>query len=91
MSWGNIEIEPAGRDLRIRVSDDGPGFPEEQILGGVRPFHSTRTRGAGLGLAMVRRFVRDGEGSIVLENLSQGGDRPGARVGLLLPSAVDHA
>lgn len=86
-----VEIEPEGRDLRISVSDDGPGFPDEQIRGGVRPFHSTRTRGAGLGLAMVRRFVRDGEGSMLLENCRPAGERRGARVVLLLPSAVDHA
>lgn len=86
-----IEIEPEGDDLRIRVSDDGPGFPDDLILGGVRPFQSTRARGAGLGLAMVRRFVRDGEGSMVLENRAESGERRGARVGLLLPSAVEHA
>jgi len=86
-----IEIEPDGRDLRIQVSDDGPGFPDELILGGVRPFQSTRSRGAGLGLAMVRRFVRDGEGSMSLENRTPSGERRGARVGLLLPSAVEHA
>jgi two-component system NtrC family sensor kinase len=86
-----IEIEPDGDDLRISVSDDGPGFPEDLILGGVRPFQSTRSRGAGLGLAMVRRFVRDGEGSMVLENRAESGERRGARVGLLLPSAVEHA
>ncbi len=86
-----IEIEPEGRALRISVSDDGPGFPDDLIRGGVRPFHSTRTKGAGLGLAMVRRFVRDGEGSIALENRSPDGERRGARVRLLLPSTIEHA
>jgi nitrogen fixation/metabolism regulation signal transduction histidine kinase len=89
---GVIEVNVAaeGDDLRIEVADDGPGFPEDLIQGGVRPFHSTRSRGAGLGLAMVRRFARDAEGSVALENRAPGGERPGARVTLLLPSAVAH-
>jgi C4-dicarboxylate-specific signal transduction histidine kinase len=85
-----IEADRDGDDLRIEVSDDGPGFPEELVLGGIRPFHSTRSRGAGLGLAMVRRFVRDAEGSMRIENRAESGERPGARVTLLLPSAVEH-
>jgi len=85
-----VDMEAEGDDLLIGVSDDGPGFPEAVILGGVRPFHSTRSRGAGLGLAMVRRFVRDAEGSMRLENGPGPGERPGARVTLLLPSAVEH-
>jgi signal transduction histidine kinase len=85
-----IEAERDGDDLRIEVSDDGPGFPEELVLGGIRPFHSTRSRGAGLGLAMVRRFVRDAEGSMRIDNRAESGERPGARVTLLLPSAVEH-
>lgn len=85
-----IEADRDGDDLRIEVSDDGPGFPEELVLGGIRPFHSTRSRGAGLGLAVVRRFVRDAEGSMRIENRAVSGERPGARVTLLLPSAVEH-
>ncbi|MBW2695756.1 MAG: ATP-binding protein [Deltaproteobacteria bacterium] len=89
---GRIEIDIAsqGEDLRICVEDDGPGFPAEVIERGVRPFYSTRTRGTGLGLAMVRRFVREADGSMELSNRSPSGERRGARVVLLLPSAVEH-
>lgn len=91
-----IEIDREGEGegesdtLRICVSDDGPGFPEELLLGGVRPFQSTRRHGAGLGLAMVRRLVRDGEGQMRIENRDGPGSRPGARVTLLLPSTVEN-
>jgi two-component system NtrC family sensor kinase len=85
-----IEIKSQGPDICIEVLDDGPGFPPEVLEGGIRPFYSTRSQGTGLGLAMVRRFVRDLEGEIKLSNRSTRADRPGGRVALLLPSAAHH-
>jgi signal transduction histidine kinase len=67
--------------LVLRVEDDGPGFPEEMLRVGVRPFATGREGGTGLGLAMVRRFTRDHGGDLDLAN-----QRPrGARVTLYLP------
>jgi C4-dicarboxylate-specific signal transduction histidine kinase len=85
-----IELSSEGDDLVVRVSDDGPGFPGEVIESGVRPFYSTRASGTGLGLAMVRRFVREVEGKMELSNHREEGERRGATVTLLLPSVVDH-
>jgi two-component system NtrC family sensor kinase len=65
----------------IRVSDDGPGFPEEILRAGIRPFATGRAGGTGLGLAMVRRFVHDIDGELQLENRSP----HGAQVTLRLP------
>jgi signal transduction histidine kinase len=67
--------------LELSVTDDGPGFPAELLAGGVRSFFSTRERGTGLGLAMVRRFARDLGGELRLENLTP----RGACARLLLP------
>lgn len=85
-----IDLRRQREGIRITVEDDGPGFPPELLESGIRPFYSTRARGAGLGLAMVRRFVSEAEGSIELANRSDRGERRGARVTLLLPSVVDH-
>jgi signal transduction histidine kinase len=73
-----------GDRVRIAVSDDGPGFPAELLEGGIRPFFSTRTRGTGLGLPMVKRFARDVGGDVTLSNR----DPHGACVTLVLPSEV---
>jgi signal transduction histidine kinase len=48
---------------RIAVSDDGPGFSEEAGKRLFEPF-STRPAGTGLGLATVRKIVRDHDGAI---------------------------
>jgi len=61
--------------LMIHVSDDGPGFPDEILRAGVRPFATGRSGGTGLGLAMVRRFTRDHGGELELANLEPHGAR----------------
>ena len=89
---GRIEIAIDRDDaiLRISVSDDGPGFPEELLSTGIQPFRSIQGRGTGLGLAMVRRFVRDNEGQMEIRNGNGSNNRPGARVTLLLPSTAEN-
>lgn len=54
--------------LRLTVSDDGPGFPQELLQSGVRSFVSHRPEGTGLGLAMVQRFVRSHGGELSLSS-----------------------
>lgn len=73
--------------LQLWVEDEGPGFPEEMLRAGVRPFATGRVGGTGLGLAMVRRFARDHDGELQLSNR---GAR-GARVTLRLPCPAASA
>lgn len=50
--------------LRIDVQDDGPGFRRDQLDHIFEPFHSTKTRGTGLGLTVAKRVVEAHHGSI---------------------------
>jgi two-component system NtrC family sensor kinase len=80
---GQVSLAAERKDgqLLLRVEDEGPGFPEEMLRAGVRPFATGRAGGTGLGLAMVRRFARDHDGELELTNRAP----HGARVTLRLP------
>lgn len=54
--------------LTIRVCDDGPGFPADMLQEGIRAFRTHRSGGTGLGLSMVKRFVRNHDGKLELHN-----------------------
>src|SRR5258708_1698769 len=85
-----IRIDHRSDMLCIEVLDDGPGFPDTVLSGGIRPFVTSRDAGTGLGLAIVRRFARDHGGELAIANRVP----RGARVTLSLPAVredVRHA
>lgn len=61
----------------FRVTDDGPGIPEEQQEKLFEPFtQGDKARGgvgSGLGLAIIKRIVDRHDGDIKLQNRPQGG------------------
>lgn len=60
-------------EVIIEVRDRGPGIApgsESQIF---EPFHTTRVRGTGLGLAVARRIAEQHDGSLHGENHPDGG------------------
>ena len=71
----------AGAWVRLVVSDNGSGFPEEFMARIFEPYVTTKPRGTGLGLAIVKKIVDEHHGEIAIEN------RPhnGASVTILLP------
>jgi signal transduction histidine kinase len=77
----DIRIDVVDDDLCVTVEDDGPGFPAETLEHGSQPFQTSRSGGTGLGLAMVRRVVRDLDGRLELSNR----EPHGACVRLVLP------
>lgn len=60
----------------IRVSDQGPGVPEEEIVQIFKPFvrgsSSAGTEGKGLGLAITRHVVHRHGGQVRAENIQNG-------------------
>ena len=59
--------------IRMEVSDNGPGIPEELRKRIFQPFFTTRTDGAGLGLATCLKNVQYHGGSIeVRSEVGQG-------------------
>jgi nitrogen fixation/metabolism regulation signal transduction histidine kinase len=66
--------------VAMRVEDNGPGF-EEALLGRLfEPYVTTKAKGTGLGMAIVKKIIEEHGGMIWAEN----GER-GARVVVRLP------
>ena len=53
-----------GARLRIEVSDNGPGVPEELLPHIFTPFFTTKKGGRGIGLALVRQLVHGNGGTV---------------------------
>lgn len=52
----------------ISIADTGGGIPREQINHIFEPFYTTKKKGTGLGLMIVRRIVQQHRGHIELES-----------------------
>jgi two-component system nitrogen regulation sensor histidine kinase NtrY len=69
--------------VQFEIIDNGLGFPEKDRHRLIEPYVTTRTKGAGLGLAIVARVVEDHGGLIELDDAP--GPSPGAVVRFVLP------
>jgi nitrogen fixation/metabolism regulation signal transduction histidine kinase len=69
--------------VRLAVTDNGCGFPEQVIQRAFEPYVTTKPRGTGLGLAIVKKIVEEHGGAATVTNVT-----PGARVTIELPAAV---
>jgi nitrogen fixation/metabolism regulation signal transduction histidine kinase len=79
-----VQVRKRAR-LEIVVSDNGPGFPAEDIETIFEPYVTTKQKGTGLGLAIVRKLIEEHGGQVMIDN--EAGD--GAAIKILLP--VDEA
>lgn len=61
------------RYVEIRFADDGPGFPEAMLNQLFEPYVTTKPKGTGLGLAVVKKIVEEHGGILWAENGSEGG------------------
>ena len=69
----NIQTGVYGTRPYLRVSDTGPGIPEEKQESIFEPFYTTRESGTGLGLAIVHRIVLDHGAEIRVESSPSAG------------------
>ena len=78
-----VRTELAEDGVKLAVSDNGAGFPEELMARIFEPYVTTKPRGTGLGLAIVKKIVDEHHGSVAIENQPA----RGASVTVLLPLA----
>ena len=68
ISIPNIKNSIKKNSLKIIICDNGNGIPKELIDKIFIPFYSTKKRGSGVGLFLVKRIIDDHEGTITLES-----------------------
>lgn len=72
---GTITVSTSGnRDgIRIVIADNGIGIPEDKLEQVFIPFFTTKTKGTGLGLAMVQKVLVNHDGRVsVRSTVGQG-------------------
>jgi two-component system, NtrC family, C4-dicarboxylate transport sensor histidine kinase DctB len=72
---GQIWISAAKEEAQVilMVSDNGPGFAEEQLDKLFTPFFTTKDQGLGMGLTISQRIIESFKGSISAKNRNGGG------------------
>jgi signal transduction histidine kinase len=64
-----------GSRLRIEINDNGPGVPDDLIPHIFTPFFTTKIKGSGIGLAMVRQLVHSNGGTVRYVKIANTGAR----------------
>ncbi|MFT3724686.1 MAG: HAMP domain-containing sensor histidine kinase [Hyphomonadaceae bacterium] len=69
-----VSVMRVGDEIRVRVSDDGPGMSAEALMAAENPFYrgdasrNRSTGGAGLGLTLASAIAKAHGGRLTLEN-----------------------
>jgi signal transduction histidine kinase len=81
--------------VRLTVIDNGPGFAENVLQRAFEPYITTKIKGTGLGLAVVKKIADEHRATVRIANLHQTTARDesvtGARVSLSFSSFVPTA
>jgi two-component system nitrogen regulation sensor histidine kinase NtrY len=78
-------VQSGDDDVRIIVTDDGVGLPQEDRARLTEPYVTHKPKGTGLGLAIVKKIMEDHHGRLMLDDRPEG---PGAVAALVLPAKV---
>jgi PAS domain S-box-containing protein len=72
--------------LQLTIADNGGGFPKQLLARAFEPYMTTKPKGTGLGLPIVKKIVEEHGGKIAIVNQEQGG----TCVSILLPLPVEE-
>ena len=81
-----VALEAQGKEGVVTIQDNGIGLPADRARL-FEPYVTTREKGTGLGLPIVKKIIEEHGGTLVLEDAEMfgGTDRPGARAVVRLP------
>lgn len=80
------EYVQASRRVRLLVRDSGSGFPENILKRAFEPYVTTKAKGTGLGLAVVKKIADEHHARIDIGNRILDGQLQGAQVSLSFPT-----
>ena len=95
LSTQAVREEPGGAvsAVRLVVEDEGPGFADAVLQRAFEPYVTTKARGTGLGLALVRKIADEHRATVRLRNRRADArdDAPvlGARVSISFSALAD--
>ncbi len=78
----STQFNAASSRVRLRVEDSGGGFPDFILKRAFEPYVTTKAKGTGLGLAVVKKIADDHGARITLSNVESDGAIVGAQVSL---------
>ena len=76
----DIEIINKNDYITTNITDNGTGFPKENIKNIIKPYFTTKREGSGLGLSIVNKIINDHNGSVKFNS-----NNNGAKVEITLP------
>jgi two-component system nitrogen regulation sensor histidine kinase NtrY len=85
-----VDVTSAAGAVRIRVTDNGAGLPQQDRARLMEPYVTHKPKGTGLGLAIVKKIMEDHGGSVTLSDrdgtgVAKADGKPGAVATLTLP------
>lgn len=78
-----IATELKGRTARLLLLDNGPGFAPELLARVFEPYVTTKAKGTGLGLPIVKKIIDEHHGTITINNTQEGGAQMDIRLPLV--------
>jgi YD repeat-containing protein len=79
-----LRTECNASGLRVTIADNGSGFPAELMKRVFEPYVTTKPKGTGLGLVIVKKIIEEHGGTVEIANVTP----HGARVTLDFPIDV---
>ncbi len=85
------EFSETSHRVRLSVRDRGTGFPEHILKRAFEPYVTTKVKGTGLGLAVVKKIADEHGARVDISNRMEGGVVQGAQVSLSFTVAAKVA
>ncbi|HXG67600.1 MAG TPA: ATP-binding protein, partial [Blastocatellia bacterium] len=85
---GSVDTGTGGRYAHIRIKDTGSGISQQDLQRIFIPFFTTKSRGYGIGLAIVQKILVGHGGNVAVEKSDASGTVFHCRLPLFPPAAV---